>query len=149
VAIAHSFVIADLKKTPEWIETQKYAEPNNLLTGEVGMWRGIRFITSPRAKVTGTGAAAVYRTIVAGAQALAWADPSLLQTFLAGFEATESDPLAQRAAAGWKGWAGGVLVDMGGQFRHVVIESSRASRPTCRPASRSKARTSSRPTTAR
>jgi hypothetical protein len=88
------------------------------------MWRGIRFIESPRAKVTGTGAAAVYRTIVAGAQALAWADPSLLQTFMAGFMPTESDPLAQRAACGWKGWAGGILVNAGGKYRHVVIESN-------------------------
>ena len=38
--------------------------------------------------------------------------------------ATEADPLAQRAAAGWKGWAGGALVNLSGSFRHVVIESN-------------------------
>jgi N4-gp56 family major capsid protein len=124
VAIAHPFVIADLQAAPEWVETSKYASPDQLLTGEVGMYRGVRFIQSAFASVTGTGATSIYRTIVAGAQAMAWADPALLQTFLAGFTATESDPLAQRAAAGWKGWAGGTLNDLGGQFRHVVIQSN-------------------------
>ena len=88
------------------------------------MYRGVRFIESPNAYRSGTGAATLFRTIVAGAQALAWADPGLLQTFVAGFTATESYPLAQRAAAGWKGWAGGVLVDLSRSFRHVVIEST-------------------------
>lgn len=124
IAIAHPFVVADLRGTTDWIETAKYAAPTALLTGEVGMFRGVRFIESPAAQVTGTGAAAVYRTIIAGQQAIAWADPALLQTFTAGFTATESDPLAQRATAGWKGWAGGALIGLGGSFRHVVIQSN-------------------------
>ena len=124
VGIAHSFVIADLKSTLEWQDTSKYAAPNQLLTGEVGMFRGVRFIESPAAGYSGTGATTIYRTIIAGASALAWADPALLQTFVAGFTATESDPLAQRAAAGWKGWAGGALVNLSGSYRHVVIQSN-------------------------
>jgi N4-gp56 family major capsid protein len=124
VAIAHPFVISDLQGTAEWVETAKYAASEQLLTGEVGMFRGVRFISSAFAKYTGSGATAIYRTIVAGQQALAWADPGLLQTFMAGFNPTESDPLAQRAAAGWKGWAGGALIGLGGAYRHVVIQSN-------------------------
>ena len=124
VGIAHSFVIADLKKSAAWVDTQKYAAPTALLTNEVGMYRGVRFVESPRATVNG----AVYRTFIAGAQALAWADPALLQTFFTGFIPSDSDPLAQRASAGWKGWAGGVLVGTGGQSdgipRYVAIESA-------------------------
>lgn len=124
IAIAHSFVIADLKKSAFWVETAKYAQPTALLTNEVGMFRGIRFIESPRATVDGT----TYRTFVAGSQALAWADPSLLQTTYVGFVPSDSDPLAQRASAGWKGWAGGTLVGTGaesdGKPRYVVVESS-------------------------
>ena len=56
------------------------------------MYRGVRFIESPNAFYSGTGAATLYRTIVAGAQALAWADPALLQTFVAGFIADRVRP---------------------------------------------------------
>jgi len=120
VGIAHPLVLADLKASDKFIETAKYAQPLTLLNGEVGMYRGVRFIESANATV----ATGVFRTFIAGKQAIAWSDPALISYHMAGFEDSDSDPLAQRASVGWKGFVGGALVTEFGGPRYVVIESS-------------------------
>ena len=117
--IAHPFVVHDLKESINWVETAKYAQPLALLNGEVGMYRGVRFIESAEATVD----AGVFRTFIAGKHALAWSDPNLISYHMAGFEDSDSDPLAQRASVGWKGYVGGALVSEFGGPRYVVIES--------------------------
>jgi N4-gp56 family major capsid protein len=51
-----------------------YVDTQNIYTGEIGAWEGVRFIESPRAKVwtgSGSGSIAVYATHIVGFQALA------------------------------------------------------------------------------
>jgi N4-gp56 family major capsid protein len=119
VGIAHPLVTADLKLTSQWIETAKYAAPMDLLTGEVGMYKGVRFIESANATVVGS----TFRTFIAGQQAIAFTPGEMLSYHAVGFEDSDSDPLAQRASVGWKGFVGGALVTEFGGPRYVVIES--------------------------
>lgn len=51
IAIAHPHVIFDLRQSQEWIDWHKYAKPEEIFNGEVGMLHGTRFIEDPRAKI--------------------------------------------------------------------------------------------------
>lgn len=131
VAIAHPHVIHDLKgdtATGSWVDASKYALPVQLMTGEVGAYMGVRFIESTRATIVVDGGVTttdVYRTFVAGRQAIAWADPNSLMTSFIPPTPTKTDPLGQIAKAGWKAYVGGVLTDAGAaNGRYVVIETA-------------------------
>ena len=132
MAIAHPHVIFDLQgdtAVGSWTDASKYGRPVQLMTGEVGEYMGVRFIESTRATIkanTGVGGLVdVYRTIVAGKQAIAWADPTSLLTSFIPPTPTKEDPLGQVAKAGWKAWVGGVLTDAGAPGgRYCVIETS-------------------------
>lgn len=51
VAIIHPYVAYDLMRDPEWIDSHKYAEPDNLYTGEIGKIGGVRFVQTTEAKI--------------------------------------------------------------------------------------------------
>lgn len=51
VAVVHPYVAYDLQRDPEWIDAHKYAEPENLFTGELGKISGVRFVGTTEAKV--------------------------------------------------------------------------------------------------
>lgn len=53
VAIIHPYVAYDLMRDPEWIDAHKYANPNNLYTGEIGEVAGVRFVETTEAKIFG------------------------------------------------------------------------------------------------
>lgn len=132
VAIAHPHVITDLKADAiagGWVDAAKYAAPTNLLTGEVGSYQGVRFVESTRATIVpnvgSPSTVDLYRTFLAGKQAIAWADPNSLMTSFLPPIPTKEDPLGQIAKAGWKAYCGGVLTDAaaaGG--RYLVIETA-------------------------
>lgn len=63
VAIVHPNVATDLMLSEGWLETQKYANPENIYKGEIGMLGGVRFVQSTEAKIFGT---AVRNTVSAG-----------------------------------------------------------------------------------
>lgn len=57
-----------------WTAANVYSDPANIYNGEMGMYRGFRFIETPTAPVyqgAGTGGINVYGTFLAGRQALA------------------------------------------------------------------------------
>ena len=54
VAIVHPNVATDLMLSEGWLETQKYANPENIYKGEIGMLGGVRFVQSTEAKIFGT-----------------------------------------------------------------------------------------------
>jgi N4-gp56 family major capsid protein len=132
VAIAHPHVIHDLKAdtaTGGWTDAVKYAKPVQLMTGEVGEYMGVRFIESSRATIVANAGAGstvdIYRTIVAGRQAIAWADPSSLMATFIPPTPTKTDPLGQIAKAGWKAYVGGILTDAGAAGgRYCAIETA-------------------------
>lgn len=51
VGIIHPYAAYDLMRDPEWIESHKYAEPNNLYEGEIGKIGGVRFVQTSEAKI--------------------------------------------------------------------------------------------------
>lgn len=51
VAIVHPYVAYDLMRDPEWIDSHKYATPDNLYKGEIGQIGGVRFVESTEAKI--------------------------------------------------------------------------------------------------
>ncbi len=57
VAIIHPYVAYDLMQEAgdQWLGIQKYANPENILKGEIGALGGVRFVESTEAKIFGPG----------------------------------------------------------------------------------------------
>ena len=57
VAIIHPYVAYDLMQDAgeQWIGIQKYADPENILKGEIGSLAGVRFVESTEAKIFAPG----------------------------------------------------------------------------------------------
>jgi N4-gp56 family major capsid protein len=81
-----------------WTETGKYQAGQMVLNGELGTFRGIRFIESNR--VTD------HKTIVFGPGAWVWGDYQTIQAYRVAPGGDHADPLAQRGLVGWKGMWG-------------------------------------------
>jgi N4-gp56 family major capsid protein len=81
IGYVHPDIVADLQgealtntQSLGWRAPHTYSQPNEIWTGELGSFEGIRFIETPRAPVLqGTGASGinVYATLVVGRQSLA------------------------------------------------------------------------------
>ena len=109
VAIVHPFVAYDLMRDPEWIEAHKYAQPDNLYTGEIGKVAGVRFVqTSEAAILYGSGCPSnlgVFCTLIfgEGAYGVTEITGGGLQTIVKQKgSAGTADPLDQRSSVGWK-----------------------------------------------
>lgn len=102
VAIIHPYVAYDLMSDPEWIDAHKYAQPENLYTGEIGKVAGCRFVE--------TSEAMIYDGGVFGCLFLADGAYGVTEITGGGLEtivkqkgsAGTSDPLNQRSSIGWK-----------------------------------------------
>jgi hypothetical protein len=62
-------VIYDIQSDPDWIEAKKYADPNSLLRYEVGTYKSVRFVESPRLTLWNAGALTAQAPISAAAHA--------------------------------------------------------------------------------
>ena len=109
VAIIHPYVAYDLMRDPEWIDAHKYAQPDNLYTGEIGKIAGVRFVQTTEAKIyTGSGCPsglAVFASLFLGEGAYGVTEISGggLQTIVKQKgSAGTADPLDQRSSVGWK-----------------------------------------------
>lgn len=109
VAIVHPFVAYDLMRDPEWIEAHKYAQPENLYTGEIGKVAGVRFVQSSEAAILfGEGCPTnlgVFCTLIFGdgAYGVTEITGGGLQTIVKQKgSAGTADPLDQRSSVGWK-----------------------------------------------
>ena len=109
VAIIHPYVSYDLMRDPEWIDAHKYAQPDNLYTGEIGKIAGVRFVQTTEAKIyTGSGCPsglAVFASLFLGEGAYGVTEISGggLQTIVKQKgSAGTADPLDQRSSVGWK-----------------------------------------------
>ena len=58
VAIVHPDTSCDLRADPEWLEAHKYANPDNIYSGEIGRLHGVRFVETTEAKIIGPAAIA-------------------------------------------------------------------------------------------
>ena len=113
VAIIHPYVAYDLMRDPEWIDAHKYAQPDNLYTGEIGKIAGVRFVESTEAKIwtdstcptKSGGYHPVFSTLVFGDGAYGVTDIAGggLETIVKQKgSAGTADPLDQRSSVGWK-----------------------------------------------
>lgn len=91
-----------------WIDVSKYANPNNLLTGEVGKYGGVRFRVSSETPVgVGASDATVHKALFYGKNAYGVpeigggaAKPAIIVKSKG--SAGTADPLDQRSSIGWK-----------------------------------------------
>ena len=113
VAIIHPYVAYDLmmEAGDQWIDIQKYQQPENIYNGEIGKIGGVRFVQTTEAKIwKGTAdncadGVAVFGTlfIAANAYGKTSVNGGGLETIVKqkGSGGT-SDPLDQRSTIGWK-----------------------------------------------
>ena len=112
VGIIHPDVAYDLTNDPAWKDVKTYSDPSDMYEGEIGKLFGVRFVETTEAKkwVKGkagneNGKATVYSTLILGDNAY-----GVTEITGGGLEhivkqlgsAGTSDPLNQRATAGWK-----------------------------------------------
>ena len=62
-------VIFDLQKDPDWVEVAKYASPGSLFKYEVGTYKNVRFVESPRLVLWNAGTVEFQAGITAAAHA--------------------------------------------------------------------------------
>lgn len=140
VAVIHPYVAFDLMQDAkgQWLDIQKYADPQNILRGEIGTLGGVRFVQSSEAKIYtgdegGKDGAAVFCTLFIGANAYGSTD-------IAGGgiehivkqKGYGNDPLNQRSSVGWKATKVAtrlveeymVRVESGSSFSSSVIEAN-------------------------
>ena len=106
-----------------WIESRKYVDNTGLLTGEIGMFAGVRFIVSSDAKVYATAGASsgnVYNALFLGPDAYAIGDSQTLQSYFVAPGGDHSDPLAQKALVGYKMRFGTLLLDEAGARYRIL-----------------------------
>lgn len=106
-----------------WIESRKYVDNTNLLTGEIGMFAGVRFIVSSDAKVYDTAGASsgnVYNALFLGPDAYTIGDSQTLQSYFVAPGGDHSDPLAQKALVGYKMRFGTLLLDEAGARYRIL-----------------------------
>jgi N4-gp56 family major capsid protein len=88
-----------------WTDAMKYADPSAILNGEMGKFRGIRFMETTRLD------GATDKVIVFGPEAWAQGDYQTIRPYrVTGPD--HADPLEQRALFGWKGMWGHKVVEM-------------------------------------
>ena len=109
IGIVHPYVAYDLMRDPEWIDAHKYAQPENLYTGEIGEIAGVRFVQTTEAKIyTGDGCPsglAVFGSLFLGdgAYGVTEVTGGGLETIVKQKgSAGTADPLDQRSSVGWK-----------------------------------------------
>lgn len=104
VAVMHPFLVHDLRSvstTGSWMDTAKYAAPEQVFKGEIGMFCGVRMVMCSNVHYL-TSTAHVYPTMVLGRGAYGVADFQNLQTYITAAVPSDSDPLAQRRKVGAK-----------------------------------------------
>lgn len=133
--ILHPYVKFDVQLDDDaggWIDAQRYASPENMLSGELGKYAGVRFMVSPKAQVkTGLGAGSVdvYSTTIFGPRFFAIGDWGNNETFVTP-PGGQGDPGHQKSYITWKGWMDAVVIGEGTNAtnvtnpRYVRIESA-------------------------
>lgn len=93
-------------------ETMKYTSTTDLLTGEAGRFRGVRFIETTR---VADGKATMF-----GPEFFAWGDYQTAQVYRVAPGGDHADPLAQRGLVGWKGMFGGEAITFSGSILNAA-----------------------------
>ncbi len=113
VGIIHPDVAYDLTNDDAWKDVKTYSDPSDIYEGEIGKLYGVRFVETTEAKIiakvaknnTTANGRAVYSTLILGDNAYGTTEVTgggLEHIVKQLGSAGTSDPLNQRATAGWK-----------------------------------------------
>lgn len=108
IGIINQDISFDLTEDDEWKEMNKYTTPELAFEGEIGMIAGVRFVETSEAKIfakAGASGRDIYSTLILGANAygVTEVEGGGLKTIVKQLgSGGTSDPLDQRATAGWK-----------------------------------------------
>lgn len=104
VAYAHPYQIYDLRTESgvgNWLEVNKYATPDKIFRGEIGMLSNVRIVMAPFIQKF-SSTVDVYPCLVLGKGAYGVGTFQSLQTYITPAVSSDSDPLAQRRKVGAK-----------------------------------------------
>lgn len=115
--------------TGGWVDVSKYAQPGNLLNGEIGRYMGVRFIETNVANNFANGGVGstvdVYSTFFFGPDAFAFGDLGSIKAYMVSPGGDHYDPLAQKAIVGWKAMFGTKLIaQTGAGNKYARVESA-------------------------
>lgn len=116
VAIIHPDVAYDLMNDPAWELPHQYTDTENIYNGELGKIAGVRFVETTEAKIfegAGAGGRSVYSTLIIGDNAYGITEITgggLEHIYKPFGSAGTSDPLNQRASAGWKALLSAIIL---------------------------------------
>ena len=127
VGIVHPSVAYTLTGLTGFVPVEKYASKADLMDGEIGYYKEIRFIQTTNAKVftgEGNGSIDVYSTLILGKNA--YGSTSISGAALENIvkpigSAGSADPLNQRGTSGWKASKAGIILQ---QLWMVRVESA-------------------------
>lgn len=108
IGIVHPNVSYTLTGLTGFIPVEKYANKSNIMDGEIGAYKEIRFVETTNAKVfagEGSGGADVYATLIMGMDAygITRISGEAMKNIVKPLgSAGSADPLDQRATSGWK-----------------------------------------------
>lgn len=108
VGIVHPDCEFDLMNDPDWKYPHQYVDTENIYNGEIGKVAGVRFVETSEAKIFvggGAGGRDVYATLIFGDNAYGTTsvEGGGLQHIVKQLgSGGTSDPINQRATAGWK-----------------------------------------------
>tara|TARA_R110000868_G_scaffold292444_1_gene552925 strand:- start:797 stop:1735 length:939 start_codon:yes stop_codon:yes gene_type:complete len=120
VALMHEDCINDIRESSDWQSVMKYARPEDILNGEVGMYKGFRIVQDNTTTIVEDGGASgvdVYRTVCIGFNALGKGESLDCHIRL-----TEGgDKLARFKNIGWYGVIDYTIIDEDAVY---IIESA-------------------------
>ena len=122
--IIHPYVKFDVELDDDaggWIDANRYGGGEQLFSGELGKYAGVRFMSSSKAAVLadeGTGSIDVYLTTIFGPDFFAVGDFGNNETFVTP-PGGHDDPGHQSALITWKGWMDAVLIGEGTSATNV------------------------------
>lgn len=134
--IIHPYVARDLMEEAgtagQWLDVNKYTTSQPMLKYEVGTLYGVRFRESNNATYIGNGGASsahIFRTVIYGPGYFAFGDFDGVESYMVRPGGDHTDPLAQKALVGWKGFWGTKVLGLAGvgpKFRGIDTVSSAA-----------------------
>lgn len=133
--VIHPYVKFDVELDDDaggWIDASRYAGSEQLFSGELGKYAGVRFMSSSNAYVfegDGTSGIDVYSTVIFGPRFFALGDFGNNETFVTP-PGGHDDPGHQSALITWKGWVDCMVIGEGTSAtnvsdpRYIRIESA-------------------------
>ena len=139
IAIIHPDVEYDLESVTGYLPVSSYGEQSDIMNGEVGSYKNIRFVTSTLARIfidagatasgtksTGSSNSDVYAGLIFGEEAFTCVDlaSSTEVKYVPASSADHADPLGQFSTLGWKAMLGSLILNDAWILRFETVASA-------------------------